>query len=168
MKAARYDIDVDEDNDFTTVHLGLIYTKYCNVQILHFATIQCEITFLHLHVLRYGYLVALQYVLRMKVGALLFCGLPCSLHVWISRGTSGKSRQHPRGRTDLPCVANANQIAARFGMIILVCLARQIWWLAEQPSSSVAHFLPYIQAGLYPAVRMLGFVGGVIQRMCFV
>lgn len=112
--------------------------------------------------------MALQYVLRLKAGALLFCGLPCSLHVWISRGTSGKSRQHPRGRTDLHSVANANQIAARFGMIILICLARQIWWLAEQPASSVAHWLPYIQTGLYPATRMVGFAGGVIQRMYFV
>ena len=112
--------------------------------------------------------MALQYALRLKAGALLFGGLPCSLQVWISRGTSGKSREQPRGKTDLPCVANANKIAARYAMIILVCLARQVWWLTEQPSSSVAHWLPYIRAALYPAACIYGFARGVVQRMCFV
>ena len=51
-------------------------------------------------ILRLGYLVALQYVFRLRAGALLMCGLPCSLHVWLSRGTSGKSRENPRGDCD--------------------------------------------------------------------
>jgi hypothetical protein len=46
-------------------------------------------------------------------------------------------------------------------------LARQVWWLAEQPSSSVAHFLEYIQLALAPAQLMIGFAQGLLRRMWF-
>lgn len=131
----------------------------------HRIIIQC----LSAMLLRYGYLVALQYTMRLKPGALLMCGLPCSLHVWISRGTSGKSRQNPRGNcegsTAHTCTQKANLIACRFALVALLCMVRCVWWLTEQPSSSVAHWLPYIELALQPARCMLGFTGGLWQRM---
>ena len=116
--------------------------------------------------------MALQYVLRLRAGALLMCGLPCSLHVWLSRGTSGKSRENPRGDCDgftasMKKTMEANMIACRFALIALVCLVRQVWWVTEQPSSSVAHYLEYLELALEPARCMGGFAQGMLQRLSF-
>lgn len=120
--------------------------------------------------LRLGFLLCLQYVLRLKLGSLLWCGLPCSLHVWISRGTSGKSRANPRGVNESgvtlhECVGIANCIAARFGLIAVLCLVRQVWWAIEQPVSSVAMWLPYLELALYPARLILGFQASMFQKL---
>ncbi len=56
-------------------------------------------------------------------------------------------------------------IAARFALVALICLVRQIYWVTEQPSSSVAMFLPYLELVLYPARIMLGFPAGLFQRL---
>ena len=117
---------------------------------------------------RLGFLVACQYVLRVKANGLLWGGLPCSLHVWISRGTSGKSRDNPRGICNgvfkHDSVRIANLVAARYAMLVLVCLVRQV--ITEQPASSVAPFLPYLEVALYTARQMLGFPAGLLQKLC--
>ena len=119
---------------------------------------------------RLGFLVACQYVLRVKANGLLWGGLPCSLHVWISRGTSGKSRDNPSGICNgvfkHDCVRIANLVAARYAMVVLVCLVRQVMWVTEQPASSVAPFLPYLEVALYTARQMLGFPAGLLQKLC--
>lgn len=115
-----------------------------------------------------GFCVAVQYVLRMRPGSLLWSGLPCSLHIWISRGTHHKSRANPRGvvpgKNMYKCVELANLIACRFGLIALLCLVRQIWWNTEQPGGSVAQWLPYLQVPLHPDRTILGFQSSLIQR----
>ncbi|CAL1170066.1 unnamed protein product [Cladocopium goreaui] len=136
MASAKYDRDIDSDSmDFSTL---------------------------------LGFLVACQYVLRVKANGLLWGGLPCSLHVWISRGTSGKSRDNPRGICNgvfkHDCVRIANLVAARYAMVVLVCLVRQVMWVTEQPASSVAPFLPYLEVALYTARQMLGFPAGLLQK----
>ncbi|CAK9076947.1 Putative rhamnose biosynthetic enzyme 1 [Durusdinium trenchii] len=104
-------------------------------------------------------------MLRLQVGSLFWSGLPCSLHVWVSRGTSGKTRSNPRGNPDKhDCTKEANMIAARFALCILICLARGVWWICEQPVSSVAMYLHYIEHAIYPARTMLGFQAGFIQK----
>ena len=159
MNAARYDIDLDPDShDLTSLRLGCSSGK---APFLERSEHRC---------LRLGFLVALQYAMRLRAGGLMMSGLPCSMHVWISRGTSGKSRGNPRGA--LPaggykhsCVETANKIAARFALVALLCHCRQVWWITEQPGTSVAHFLPYIRMALFLARLMLGFSGGVLQKM---
>lgn len=122
-------------------------------------------------ILRMGFLLCLQYALRLKVGALLWSGLPCSMHVWMARGTSKKTRSNPRGWQKSmagfmhDCVRTANCIAARFGLVALLCLVRQVWWDCEQPSSSLAEFLPYLEAALHPAMVMMGFQASVSQKL---
>lgn len=105
----------------------------------------------------------------MKVGSLLWSGLPGSLHIWISRGTSGKSRSNPRGEINgcfmHDCVRIANCIACRFGLIAILCLVRQIWWDTEQPASSVAQWLPYLEVALHPARTILGFQSSMFQKL---
>ncbi|CAK8991889.1 Uncharacterized protein SCF082_LOCUS2851 [Durusdinium trenchii] len=136
LSSAKYDRDIDKDAmDFGTV---------------------------------LGFLVACQYILRLKPGALFWGGLPCSLHVWISRGTSGKTRDNPRGIFDgsfkHECVKVANLLAARYALLVLVCLVRQVHWITEQPVSSVAMYLPYLEVALHTARQMLGFPAGLLQK----
>lgn len=113
--------------------------------------------------------MACQYILRLKPGALFWGGLPCSLHVWISRGTSGKTRDNPRGIFDgsfkHECVKVANLLAARYALLVLVCLVRQVHWITEQPVSSVAMYLPYLEVALHTARQMLGFPAGLLQKL---
>ena len=94
---------------------------------------------------RIGYSVALQYCLRLRAGALMFCGLPCGSHVWISRGTSGRSQACPRGNVDCEFTSTGNEQAARLALMILLCTVRLVYWACEQPHSSLVPKLPYIE-----------------------
>ena len=94
-------------------------------------------------------------------------GLPCSGQIWISSGSTGKSREDPRGDITQPCTQLANKLACRFALVALLCLVRQVWWLAEQPGSSVARHLPYLELALAPAMNTLGFAQGIFQKVWF-
>ncbi|CAJ1365204.1 unnamed protein product [Effrenium voratum] len=113
-------------------------------------------------------MVAIQYTLRCKVGSLFWSGLPCSAHVWISRGTTCKSKVDPRGDVTKPSVAMGNLLCARNCLLLLLCACRQVWWALEQPSSSVAPLLPYLRwirhinrcmDGLVPATLVRFWMG---------
>lgn len=120
----------------------------------------------HCHPLsRLGWLVAVQYVLRIAKGGLFWSGLPCSMHIWMSTGTSKKTRANPQGSSVYQCVADANKMAARFGLLVLLAMVRGVYWCTEQPSSSFALFLPYLEAALNPNLYMLGFPAGLIQKL---
>lgn len=153
LAAAKYDVKLDEQ-DMDMTGLPPESTR----------------TFSQPCVFRLGFMVANQYALRIVESGLAWGGLPCSLHVWISRGTSGKSRENPRGvRPDgtfsHSCVKQANMLAARWALLAMLFHVRRVWWLCEQPVSSVAHYLPYIEAALYPGRYLAGFAGGLLQRL---
>lgn len=101
------------------------------------------------------------------MGGLLFAGLPCSAHVWINSGTSKKNRLDPRGSMDQESTVIGNMLACRFALVALVALVRQIWWVTEQPNSSVAQYLPYLEIVLNPCRHLLGFAPGLCQRLTF-
>lgn len=95
------------------------------------------------------------------------------MHVWVSRGTTGKTRSNPRGVQQggsyrHECVRLGNLLAARFALCVLVCLARQVYWVTEQPVSSLAQYLPYLEMVLYPAKLMIGFASGLFQKLYLV
>ena len=164
LAAARYDVDLDKDSmDFTSVFLVCKQSEAGYYMIMKFSNISKISPWLFSP--RLGLLVALQYVLRMAPGSLLYSGLPCSLHVWIARGTSLKTRCNPRGNLLKSCVREANLIACRFSMVVLVCLVRQIWHLTEQPGSSVARHLPYLELALHPDRMMMGFQSSLCQYL---
>lgn len=47
------------------------------------------------------------------------------------------------GNTELDCVENSNAILSRFALILVLCLARDVYWCVEQPVSSVLKKTPY-------------------------
>lgn len=89
-------------------------------------------------------LYALKHVLRLKQSGLAWFGVPCSLLVFSSLGTS-KRGIWPFdlfGDTAIPCVRRSNVHLARTALLVLVCIVRQVWWAVEQPGTSR---LPQIQ-----------------------
>lgn len=57
---------------------------------------------------RGGFIRALQLVLRLRVGGLLHAGPPCSSWVWVSRGSTKRTRANPMGCAKLPATAEGN------------------------------------------------------------
>lgn len=113
-------------------------------------------------------MLCLQNALRCRVGALCFMGLPCSSHVFMSMGTTGKSRACPRGDMTVGGARLGNLLAARTAILICVCLARQVYWEIEQPASSVAPYLPYLDWVLNINRSMSGMNPGTVVkfRLC--
>ena len=84
-----------------------------------------------------GFLQAIKHTLRIMPSGVLHGGVPCSSFIFMSRGTSKRSRCWPAGNTKEPTVALANTITSRFSLLILIALARSVWWTVEQPLSSL-------------------------------
>ena len=113
-------------------------------------------------------MLCLQNVLRCRVGALSFMGLPCSSHVFMSMGTTGKNRKAPRGDMTVECTRLGNMLAARTAILICICLARQVYWAVEQPASSVAPYLHYLDWALNINRSMSGMNPGTIVKVSLV
>lgn len=94
-----------------------------------------------------------------------FAGLPCSAHIWIARGTTLKTLQNPRGDMGQACVRKGNMLACRWALAILVCVAREVYWGYEQPASSVAPFLPYLEWCFNLNASMHGFQPAAMVKL---
>ena len=85
---------------------------------------------------------------RMNVllaGALLWLAPPCGSWVFLSRGSTGRSRTRPRGSKRYDNVKRANRLCRRMLYLAEYARAKGIHIVLEQPFSSL---LP-----LYPPVR---------------
>lgn len=89
-----------------------------------------------------GFLKAVLLTMRLKVGGLLFSGTPCSTWVFVSRGSTGRSRAQPLGRVGVDCVATANVLTARVALLFAIACCRGAVWVNEQPSSSLMEYHP--------------------------
>lgn len=103
--------------------------------------------------------------MRCKVGSLAFMGLPCSAHVFMSSGTTRKSRSNPRGDMTTSCGRHGNLLASRTAILVLVCVARRVWWGVEQPATSVAPFLHYMDWAININRCMTGMPAGHIYKL---
>ncbi|CAE7735606.1 RHM1, partial [Symbiodinium pilosum] len=92
-----------------------------------------------------GFISAVRSILKMKEGSLATIGVPCSSFIFLNSGTSRRSPELPLGREDLPYIDQANSIAARVCLLLLLLTVRKCYWLLEQPSSSMFEELPYFQ-----------------------
>lgn len=69
-----------------------------------------------------------------------------------SRGSTARSREKPLGRKDSPSCILGNLLACRALVLLVICATRGIWWILEQPMTSVMQYHPMFQR----VVRMLG------------
>jgi len=69
-----------------------------------------------------------------------------------SRGSTLRSKARPLGRKDSVAVAQGNVLANRSFILLLFASAKAIWWLLEQPGTSLMEYMPLFQKLL----RMVG------------
>ena len=92
-----------------------------------------------------GFIKAVQKVLRMDRGALLYVALPCSSYIFMSSSQHKRSPLNPGGTRTLRWVAEANAICCRRMLLVALAIARQCFWVLEQPASSMAIYDPYVK-----------------------
>ena len=93
-------------------------------------------------------MLLIQSTLRVAPGGLVMMGTPCSAHVWVSCGSTHKSRANPRGDISVEAVRQGNGIATRAAMIILLAIARNLYWATEQPGSSCMVYMEAMKRAL--------------------
>ena len=69
-----------------------------------------------------------------------------------SRGSTFRSREKPLGRPDSECVRLGNLLCARALFLIVLAASKKVWWILEQPMSSVMEWHPLFQA----VIKLLG------------
>ena len=94
--------------------------------------------------MRPGMLAALKGILRLRPGSLAWFGVPCSLLIWVSLGTSKRGTSFDLfGDVSLQSVRRSNVHLSRAAILVLVCIAREVWYAIEQPGSSRLPRLPF-------------------------
>lgn len=91
-----------------------------------------------------GFLLSIRDTLRIRKGGLLWCWHPCGPFVWVSSGTHWRHLSI-LGDDRQSLVQLGNKCCARFALLAILCIALQIHWVVEQPSSSSLIVMPYIQ-----------------------
>ena len=85
-----------------------------------------------------GFLKALLYVMSLSNDGLFWVAPPCSSWVWLSRGSSHRSKDNILGNDQYKNVRIANEQASRVALLILIALLlHNAIFVAEQPSSTL-------------------------------
>ena len=89
-----------------------------------------------------GFSYAVELMLRVKPKGLVHFAPPCGTWVFMSRGSTGRSKTMPEGWTQYRSVTDANVITIRVALLILIAMAKGCTWVVEQPASSVMGHFP--------------------------
>lgn len=81
------------------------------------------------------------------------------------QGLLEKKHSCPRGDMTVPATQKGNCIASRFCLLALIAVARQSYWGGEQPGSSVAILLEYVEWLMNCNRCMVGFSPGSTVRL---
>ncbi|CAJ1390804.1 unnamed protein product [Effrenium voratum] len=80
-----------------------------------------------------GFLRAVQLCTRVRSGGLAWLGVPCSSFTFLASSYHQRTMDNPMGRVDRPGVRLGNLLLARSMLLILVCIARSVYFFIEQP-----------------------------------
>ncbi|CAK9118512.1 unnamed protein product [Durusdinium trenchii] len=89
-----------------------------------------------------GFIRAISYILQLKQNGLLHCGPPCSSWVWVSRGSTKRSKYNVLGSTTSPSAIEGNRITARLCLLVMLAVARFCHVCIEQPRTSLMTKFP--------------------------
>jgi hypothetical protein len=94
-----------------------------------------------------GFCLAITLVLRMamKGRGLLWLAPVCSTWIFMSSGTTQRTKWAPEGNTRLECVRNANLMSARCVVLCALADALNVTFILEQPLSSVMNYTARFQ-----------------------
>ena len=85
-----------------------------------------------------GFLHAINLALRVKpLQGFTWWATVCSTWVWMCRNTTARSRKRPLGDVSLKCVRDANTMVSRMVALVLLCSARFVGYVIEQPTTSI-------------------------------
>lgn len=95
-----------------------------------------------------GFTNAIFNTLRLEEGSGLFQAPVCSTWVFMSRGSTLRSNSRPLGRTDSQKVHDGNIMTSRCMILCILAAAKGVWWLVEQPATSIMELHPSFQIAL--------------------
>ena len=84
-----------------------------------------------------GFAILLTWLLDIVSGGVFWCGVVCSTWVFMSRGHTLRTRDNPKGDIRRSDVRMANIMADRSAFMCELCSLRNVFWVVEQPSSSI-------------------------------
>ena len=84
-----------------------------------------------------GYANTVVNALQLAPGSMAIMGPVCSSWVFMNRGTSARARWQPLGNEELESASSANVMVARLVLVILILEIKNVWWVLEQPASSL-------------------------------
>lgn len=99
-----------------------------------------------------GFCNCLYHVCNSKPGSGYLTAPVCSTFVFMSRGSTLRSSRKPLGRDDSEAVRQGNVLCGRAVILCILAAAKMMWWVLEQPQSSVMHLHPMFQY----MIRLLG------------
>ncbi len=94
--------------------------------------------------LKFGFLQALLYVLRIKDKGLAWLAVPCNAFTFMSSSQHRRSWASPYGSPMFPWVHLGNIVCSRSCLIIVVAIARSVTFFVENPLLSSLQCWPYI------------------------
>ena len=84
-----------------------------------------------------GFMSAIRHVRDIKPGGLAHVATVCSTWVYLSRASTGRSMSKPLGFRGSKVTEDANCMAARVSLLLIFMTAIGVWFLHEQPLSSL-------------------------------
>ena len=116
----------------------------------------------------FGLILALKCKTRDSFGMI---ATVCSTWVFLNRGTSGRSVWNPLGDLRQPSVRAANVMVSRMVLLKYVLEAKRVFWLLEQPASSIQiehtrfqEFLSNMQVAQTPVHKTFTWMGAFNAR----
>lgn len=85
----------------------------------------------------FGFLLACNYVRHIIQGGVAWFALPCCSWVFMSRGTTRRHYLRPQGWEEVVSTAVGNRLARRLAYLLELCHIKGIYYIIEQPSSSL-------------------------------
>ncbi len=101
-----------------------------------------------------GFANAVSMCLRLQRGAVCWLGVPCSSFVFLSRGHTRRTQKKPLGNVARRDVAPANALAECVAFLIRLLVRRHVFFIVEQPASSLLWKLPALAAVVADDLRI--------------
>lgn len=94
--------------------------------------------------LKFGFLGALSYVLRIKKRGLAWLAIPCNSFTFMSSSQHQRSWFAPFGSSFYPWVHLGNMVCARTCLLIAVAICRSVTFFVENPLRTSLDCWPYL------------------------
>ena len=95
-----------------------------------------------------GFMAAIAGLRSLCEGGLSWIGVPCSSWIFLSRGSTKRSRLNVRGKRAYKSVRDANRIARRVMYMVHYIEAKGAYWVLENPISSLLWMYKPVRATL--------------------